>query len=356
MMWLDRKLLTNLWLPYKKKGGETMATIKDIADQAGVSPATVSRVLNYDSELSVSQDTKQKIFEVAEALNYTKHRKKKREQMVLRLVQWYNTEEELEDLYYLAIRLGIEKKAEELNIRLIKESLNELSDTLTAGTIALGKFDPQQIRQLENLEGKLLFVDNYGIIQGHDSIIVDFNQSVELVIDHFIKEKHQEIAILSGIEYTKDSKFEIEDPRWLFFRDKLTRLKLYREEYHLKGPFTVDGGYQAMKVFLDQSQERPTALFASSDALAIGAMRAIHDAGLRIPEDISIIGFNDVSVAKYVSPELSTIRVYTEWMGELSVTTLLDLISEEVPISKRQVVGTELILRQSTVIKSREVE
>ncbi len=92
-----------------------MATIRDIAKKAGVSPATVSRVLNYDSELSVAEETKAKIFEVAEALNYTKHLKTTKSfRGSLLLVQWFNQKEELEDLYYLSIRLGIEKKAQEL--------------------------------------------------------------------------------------------------------------------------------------------------------------------------------------------------------------------------------------------------
>ncbi len=327
-----------------------MATIKDIAEQAGVSPATVSRVLNYDPELSVGQETKQKIFEVAEALNYTKHKHKKREQLTLRFVQWYNSEEELADLYYLAIRLGIEKKAEELNIRLLKESLDQLSDTIAAGTITLGKFDPQQVRRLEQLAGILLFVDTNETVRGHDSLVVDFDQSVEAVIDHFIKESHEKIAILSGVEYTKESKYEIADPRLQAFQTQLTRLKLYQEDFHLQGAFTVDGGFAAMDEFLTNADVLPTALFAASDALAIGAMRAIQKHGLQIPEDFSVIGFNDVSVAKYVSPALSTIRVYTEWMGELAVTTLIDLIKDTPPVSRRIVVGTELVLRDSTLL------
>ena len=165
-----------------------MATIKDIAKKAGVSPATVSRVLNYDPELSVSKETEQKVFEIAEALNYTKHKNKKRELVTLRLVQWYDSEEELADLYYLAIRLGIEKKAEELNVRVIKEAMSELSDTQTQGTIALGKFDQKQVKRLENLSGELLFVDFDAMSLGHNSLVVDFAQSVQLVIDHFIKE------------------------------------------------------------------------------------------------------------------------------------------------------------------------
>ena len=151
-----------------------MATIKDIAQKAGVSPATVSRVLNYDPDLSVSKETEQKVFEIAEALNYTKHKNKRRESAVLRLVQWYDSEEELADLYYLAIRLGIEKRAEELNIRLIKEQLSELSDTETQGTIAVGKFDQAQMKQLKKLNEELLFVDFDGLSLGINSLVVDF--------------------------------------------------------------------------------------------------------------------------------------------------------------------------------------
>ena len=325
-----------------------MATIKDIAQKAGVSPATVSRVLNYDPDLSVSKETEQKVFEFAEALNYTKHKNKRRESAVLRLVQWYDSEEELADLYYLAIRLGIEKRAEELNIRLIKEQLSELSDTETQGTIAVGKFDQAQMKQLKKLNEELLFVDFDGLALGINSLVVDFSQGVQLIIDQFIKEKHERIGILSGMEYTKGSRHEIDDPRFLVFREYLTRLKLYNEADHLQGAFTIEGGYTAMKTYLESHTDYPTAFFASSDALAIGAMRAIQGHGLRIPEDISVIGFNDVSVAKYVTPALTTVKVYTEWMGELAVSTILELIQEKAPVPRKITVGTELILREST--------
>ena len=325
-----------------------MATIKDIAQKAGVSPATVSRVLNYDPDLSVSKETEQKVFEIAEALNYTKHKNKRRESAVLRLVQWYDSEEELADLYYLAIRLGIEKRAEELNIRLIKEQLSELSDTETQGTIAVGKFDQAQMKQLKKLNEELLFVDFDGLALGINSLVVDFSQGVQLIIDQFIKEKHERIGILSGMEYTKGSRHEIDDPRFLVFREYLTRLKLYNEADHLQGAFTIEGGYTAMKTYLESHTDYPTAFFASSDALAIGAMRAIQGHGLRIPEDISVIGFNDVSVAKYVTSALTTVKVYTEWMGELAVSTILELIQEKAPVPRKITVGTELILREST--------
>ncbi len=325
-----------------------MATIKDIAAKAGVSPATVSRVLNYDPELSVAQETKKRIFEVAEALNYTKHKnKQKTENQVFRLIQWYDSDEELADLYYLAIRLGIEQKAEELKIRLIKENLDDLSEDPADGIIALGKFDAHQVKRLQKLAEPLLLVDFDGMLYGEDSLVVDFQQAVDLVIDHFIKTGHEKIGILSGIEYTKESRNEIIDPRKQFFQQRLTQLRMFDPRFMIAGEFTVNGGYQGMKEFLEKTEVLPSALFASSDALAVGALRAIQEAGLNVPEDISVIGFNDVSVAKYVSPPLSTVHVPTEWMGELALATMVDVAREKAPVPRKITIGTQLVLRES---------
>lgn len=326
-----------------------MATIRDIAKLAGVSPATVSRVLNYDQELSVAHETKQRIFEVAEELNYTKHKRtNKIGKAVIRLVQWYDDAEELADLYYLSIRLGIEKKAEELNIQIRREGLDELSDNQVNGTIALGKFDAEQIRRLKQIDENLLFVDFDGMSMGLNSLVVDFDQSMNLVIDYFIQHGHKKIGILSGKEKTKHNLQPIEDPRLVAFKLKMEQINLYRPEFALSSAFSMEAGKIAMENFLTKMNDRPSALFASSDALAVGAMQAIQTAGLRIPEDIEVIGFNDVSVAKYVSPALSTIKVETEWMGELAVSTILDLAKEFSPVPRKIMLATKLVQREST--------
>ena len=83
----------------------------------------------------------------------------------------------------------------------------------------------------------------------------------------------------------------------------------------IEANFSVESGYQAVKKYLKTNEQIPDALFAANDALAIGALKAIQETGLAVPEDISVMGFNDVSVAKYVTPSLSTVKVYTEWMG-----------------------------------------
>lgn len=326
-----------------------MATIKDIATLANVSPATVSRVLNYDAELSVGHDTKKKIFEAAEELNYTKYKKN---QKVIKakiiLVQWYDESEELDDLYYLSIRLGIEKKAEELGCELIKQTLDNLEIIDVDGIVAVGKFDQQQIEQLAIINPNLLFVDFDALEYGHNSIVIDFEQSIKLITRFLLQTGHKKIGMLSGKEFIRGSGKPLEDRRLKLFKEALLENNLFEKNFFLSGDFTVDGGYQAMRTYLKEAKEYPTVFFASNDALAIGALKAIQEMNLNVPTDIAIIGFNDSSVAKYVNPSLTTVKVYTEWMGELAVETMMSLIHEKTPVARKITIGTELICRDST--------
>lgn len=324
-----------------------MATIRDIAKQAGVSPATVSRVLNYDATLSVGEQTKAKVFATAEELNYTKHKRpNKKEATVIRLLQWYDSQEELADLYYYSIRMGIEKKAEELNIQLLRESFEQLSETVVNGTIAVGKFDTEQIQKLKKLDDHLLLVDFDGTAANVDSIIVDFEASIRKLLAFFQEKSFKHVAILSGKEYTKGSQQEIPDPRLKFFKATSTQQNLLAD-YIVADHFSVEAGKKAIQLFLKEKRAIPEVFFCASDALAIGAMQALKKKGYLIPKDVSIVGFNDISVAQYLSPPLTTIKVETDWMGELAVTTMLENIKEPQPVSRKIMLSTKLIIRDS---------
>ncbi|EOL42833.1 LacI family DNA-binding transcriptional regulator [Enterococcus caccae] len=327
-----------------------MATIKDIARLADVSPATVSRVLNYDPDLSVGIKTKQKIFEAAEELNYTKHTKNaKTAKIKLVLVQWYNESEELEDIYYLSIRLGIEKKAEEMNVELVKRSMDELENETANGILALGKFDKAEADYLFDKNPNLLFIDFDALDLGYNSLVIDFHQSMSSVLTYLTQHGHQKIGMIAGEEYTRGSHEFLEDKRLTFFKEILEQKEMLNEAFILSAPFTVVSGYEVMKQFLkEHPKEFPSAFFASSDALAVGVLKAIQEVGLKVPEDISVIGFNDISVAKYVSPPLTTIKIHTEWLGELAIETILALIYEQAPIARKITIATELIERAST--------
>ncbi|MGX6965737.1 LacI family DNA-binding transcriptional regulator [Vagococcus teuberi] len=325
-----------------------MATIKDIANKAGVSPAAVSRVLNHDATLSINEETKRRIFEVAEALNYTKHHKKKPKQTKrIGLIQWYQPEEELEDIYYLAIRLGIEKRAEELSVELVKCEMDSLGKEEIDGLLALGKFDEVEIKKMSDVVETIVFIDFDASHYGFSSVIVDMNQAMSLVAGLIEEKGYQSVGILQGLEYTKTLHEPIEDYRL----NKLTHQlpQNVTIDTVLQTTFSVESGYKIMKDYLEGTfpEKFVDIFFAESDAIAVGALRALNEKGIKIPKDIALVSFNDISVAKYVTPSLTTIHVPTESMGSIAVNQLLMLLDDDIPTSIKVEVETLLMKRQT---------
>ena len=136
-----------------------MATIKDIAERAQVSISTVSRVLNYDETLSVNAATKTKIFEIAEDLDYqTKNQKKGKKKLSLLLINYYSLEDEVEDPYYLSVRVAIERRAAQLGYRLVSVSRREeLHRKSIDGVICLGTFEEDEVQRIAALEKPTIF-------------------------------------------------------------------------------------------------------------------------------------------------------------------------------------------------------
>jgi LacI family transcriptional regulator len=328
-----------------------MATIKDIAQIAGVSIATVSRVLNYDTTLSVSDDTKKRIFEVAEELSYKKKPARKQESGKIALLQWYTEKEELEDLYYMSIRLGVENQCRQHGIHVTKyfqDNYEDLKENDIQGLIAIGKFSNKQVGELLKITKNIVFVDTSPDEDRFDSIVIDFERATIKVLDYLIKKDHKKIGYIGGREVFKDKTSIIEDPRELTFKRYLTDQGLANEAFMYVGTFSADDGHALMKrAILEHGDRLPTAFFAGNDSIAVGALRALLEEGISVPERVNIIGVNDISISKYVFPSLSTVKVYTEIMGETAVDTLLERIAGR-KTAKKIFIATELIIRNSS--------
>jgi transcriptional regulator, LacI family len=330
-----------------------MARIKDIAEKAGVSIATVSRVLNYDPTLSVTDETRKKIFEAAEALSYKKKPGRKGKPLKkIAVVSWYTEKEELEDLYYLSIRYGIETRCQALGIQVVKcfydqlEQLDQENDY--QGIIAVGKFSRNQVEQMASKTGAIVFVDSSPDDQRFDAVVVDFDLATKMVIDYLISKGHQQIGFIGGRESFKDDPSFIVDQRETTFRSYMKEKGLYDESAVYIGRFAVNDGYRLMKQAIGELGERlPTAFFAANDLLAIGALRALLENEIQVPERVNVIGLNDISVSKYVYPPLSTLKVHTELMGETAVDTLMERISGR-KVAKKIFIATELVRRKSS--------
>ena len=333
-----------------------MTTIKDIAQAAGVSPATVSRVLNYDPAMSVSDRTRKKIFDIAEQLNYKKSRKtkpSKTQAYRIGLIEWYTEQEELDDLYYYSIRLGIEKKAQELGYEILRVFQNDSLELLKDidGLIAIGKFSPAQIQQLEQYSNHLVFVDSDTLNAGHSCVTVDFENAVRKVLEHFINAGFDQIGMIAGQERTSDQASLISDPRLTSFQQYLSDKGIFQADLVKVGSFSSESGYQMMTELLSEHKDKlPSAFFISSDALAIGALRALQEHGIHVPQDVSIISFNDTSIAKYIYPSLSTVTVFTEEMGKQALHILnQSLTSADNPNPYLVKLSTKLTIRESSI-------
>jgi LacI family transcriptional regulator len=334
-----------------------MATIKDIAEKAGVSSATVSRVLNYDATLSVSDDKRKLILEIAEELDYVTPRQRtdKRNQPNMRigLIHWYTIHQELEDPYYMSIRMGIEKQCYEQNIDMVKVydphnyDFNQMSDV--SGLIAIGKFSDEEIQRFKAVCPLIVFVDSSPFENEFDSIVIDFEKAVVGVIQHFIDHGHQKIGYIGGREYVGKDKMPLGERREIVFRDYLIKCGLLDSAQIYIGTFVAASGYELMKKAIESSTELPSAFLIASDSMAIGALRALHEAGIKVPKQVSIIGFNDIPTSKYTVPPLASVRVHKEFMGETAVDLLLERIQKKRIIAKKVIVPTELILRESAL-------
>lgn len=331
-----------------------MATIKDIAKITGVSSSTVSRVLNYDNTLSVSVGKRKLILEVAEKLDYQvpKKRVKRDEKQELRLalVHWYSIDQELDDPYYMSIRLGAEKMCYRHNISIVKifkpdeYSYKKLGSI--DGLIAIGKYSAKQIQMMQNYSDNIVFVDYAPSSIKYDSVIVDFSVAVDQALTYLITNGHEKIGYIGGRERIEPEGIDLVEPREQEFVRFMQQRGLYDESLVYVGDFLAESGYIQMRKAL-QAKVIPTAFFIANDTMAIGALRAVHESGLSVPEDISVVGFNDIPTTKYTVPPLTTVRVYKEKMGEMAVELLLKKIKTINHVAKRVVFSTQLEVRDT---------
>lgn len=332
-----------------------MATIKDISKEAGVSIATVSRVLNYDHALSVADETRKRIFEIAQRLNYKTPRERNgssttKDRYRIGLVSWYSDQEEMLDPYYMAIRMGVERECFQRQMEWVKLFFHEsraLEWTGEAldGIIAIGRYDKDDLLRFPSDMDNILFIDSSPDDNRFDSVVLDFNKSVGQLLTYLMELGHQKIGYI-GSRNRVNNKW-VQDDRERVFCEWLTERGRYNEAYVYTGEALYsEDGYQLMKRAIEQGS-LPTAFFAQNDSMAAGALRALHEAKLKVPKEVSIIGFNDIAISAYLQPPLTTVKVHMEYMGESAVELLADRLQSKRAIAKKLVLPTSLTIRKS---------
>lgn len=329
-------------------------TLKDIAKEVGVSLATVSRVLNYDQTLSVSDDARQRIFKVADDLQYSKskpHGNNVSAHKKLAIVQWYSESKEQDDLYYMSIRTGVERQGQARQFEVTRIFQNETGklDADVDAIIAVGKFSPQQVKAMSDLSDKIVFADDDQFAAGFDSVLTDFKLGVEHVVDYFWKQGIEDIGIIHGSEKTTDQMVEIKDQRMLAFKQAMEKQRAYNPKWVFRGDYTSQSGFKMMQQAIEElGDDLPHAFFVANDPMAAGALKALQSAGIAVPERVKIFSFNNTSLATYVYPELSSVNVETELMGETAVNLIVSQLQTGRKIPQRIEIGTNLVTRDSS--------
>ncbi|QYK64639.1 LacI family DNA-binding transcriptional regulator [Paenibacillus sp. S25] len=346
-----------------------MPTLKDIAQEAEVSISTVSRVLNYDETLSVSEETRRKIFEVAERMKYTtvkrknggigrQPRKKAEGPIRLGMVHWFSAYEELEDPYYLSIRFGVEKECRQSGAQLERIFRREDLTALKAsseglhGLIVLGHFSNEEVERMLELPIPCVFLDHPVERTGADYVVIDLAHAAADALDYLMGVGHRHIGYvgMGKDEQSRDSERVELDARYeTFLRYQEQHGLCTSDDIHVCGGTAADG-FRAMEAAILAGPENlPTAFFVASDSVAIGALKALEHHHLAVPERISIVGFNDIPTAEYLTPSLSTVKTHTELMGETGVQLLLHTVRNGAnEVGRKVIIPTELMIRNSS--------
>lgn len=334
-----------------------MVTLKEIASVVGVSTATVSRVLNFDQTLSITAGKRKAIIETAEALNYATPRARNRANQQglgkVALVHFLRPEQELIDPYYVGLRLGIESRCQALKIETVKVYHTEsMPDAVllqsASGVIAIGRHGEDEIAWLRDNARHVVFADFHPPGDDFDSVASDLRTATRKLLGALKERGYSRIGFAGWIEEANPGPFG--ETRCQAYLEWVTQFGGFDENLCATGRGqdrnTEQTGYLLAMKLLRQANP-PDAIVTANDNIAVGAYRAIHELGLSVPRDVAVASFNDISVAQFLNPPLSTVRLPSEEIGETAVELLLERASGR-ELAKRITLASTLIWRSST--------
>jgi DNA-binding LacI/PurR family transcriptional regulator len=338
----------------KKKSvfqGEPRVTLKTVAAHLGLTPGTVSAALNNSpAARSIPERTKKRILEAAKDLNYRPNYFARS----LRLQRTYTIgviAEEIGDAYGSLVICGIEEYLRKNNfffLTVIHRHDPKLLHTYAQMLVTRGVegFITTDTSITERLELPTIAVAGHGRVEGVTNVILDHKLAARMALTHLADLGHQEIAFLKGHPSSSDS-----GVRWAAVCETAAELGIrVRPELTVQIDSTVSTpqlGYPFAKQLLTRNQPF-TALFAYNDISAIGSIWAFREAGLRVPEDVSVVGFDDIPAAAFNSPGLTTVRQPLERMGQIAAKTLIDLIEGKAEYVPEIAIEPEFVARAST--------
>ncbi|MBI3195830.1 MAG: LacI family DNA-binding transcriptional regulator [Ignavibacteriae bacterium] len=326
-------------------------TIKEVANRARVSTATVSRVLNNSGP--VDDDTRRLVREAARELRYVPNAigrslsTRKSDAIGLLLPDLYGE-------FFSEVIRGADQYAQQNKYHLLVSSShnnrNEIEDALQMmrgrvdGLIVMSPHIEADTLD-ENLPRSMpvvlmnCFIEN----DSFDSLNIDNYSGAYQMVMHLVEHGHKRIAMIKGPERNYDAR-----ERWRGYNDAIREgHALAIPSLEMKGNFSEASGYDAVRTLLNQNT-KPTAIFAANDSMAIGALSALRDSGIRVPEEIALAGFDDIPIAHYLTPSLTSVHIDISKLGGMAIEKLIHSIRLKNEHKKERVLlPTSVVIRES---------
>jgi LacI family transcriptional regulator len=344
--------------PRLRKGEvEVPATIRDVAKAAGVSVTTVSRALNGYPD--VAEDTRQRVVKVATQLHY-------RPNIVARSLVTRHTQTigflvseisraRIWHYFMLQVLYGIQDRLGEYGYDLILLNTNPtrqreipyfdfcLGRQLDGAIVFNLRTDDPYVQQLTASPLPTVVVDIPLVGTQVSYVRSDNVYGARLAVEHLVALGHRRIGLVNG-----HAQAQVSHERLQGYRQALEEVGLpFAPELVYEADFTPEGGRKGARALLERSP-RPTALFFASDLMALGALRYLQEQGIAVPQEVAVVGFDDIELAELVSPGLTTVRQRRYEMGVTAVDLLMDMVAQGHSAPAGRTLPPELVVRETT--------
>lgn len=325
-------------------------SIKQISDITGFSLATVSNALNQKK--GVNKDTSEEIFRVAREIGYLDSGSIAK----IKLLIYKKNGLIMDDTpFFTSLIDGFEKECRECGYEMTIGTLDKrqegyaeqmkqaLGDQGTAVVLLGTELSPEDLEEFRGAHCPILLLDYWDCNMEFGAVVINHSDSVRKAVNYLVEKGHQKIGYLKG-----DFRILGFQQRERGFREAMKETGcILSSQYIVTLRTTMDGACRDMTEYLSGAPSLPTAYIAENDMIALGAMRALDAKGIRIPEDISIIGFDDLPFCEISYPRLTSLRVPKQEMGALAVLRMNEIVKRESQICTKTEVCTEFIERDS---------
>ncbi|EOH75033.1 LacI family DNA-binding transcriptional regulator [Enterococcus malodoratus] len=336
-----------------------MVGIRDVARKAGVSPGTVSRVLNSDPTLSVAESTKERIYQAIKDLNYDIDKRKyvKRRLPSIGVITTTSRQKELDDPYFNALRIGLEQEARRLHLGMnrvynLEDNPKTWQDFDKLGAIIIvGTVSETAVQRLSKQNKNIVVIDNPDINQEVDMVYADFERMTKRVLQLFYEKGHRRIGYIGGfnidINEAGEKIYSEDEKRFRAYQEFMEKNELQKQAK--LGLWEPLEGKRLMDEWLNSEEELPTALLVGSDPLSVGVYRSLQSAQIAVGQDIEIASFDDIEIAELLTPSLTTVHISAQEIAKAAVRLAKERIEEERKETVIMTFPSKLVVRESFI-------